>query len=493
MDWRGVVSPADCSLLAADIPLVVAFLVRYNLGMTTMNTPTDTNTLSSYNPSTGELVGTVPVTPVASIDGMIAKAHQAQIAWSALSAQERADMLKPAGEKLLEKAEELGRILSLEQGKPLAEGIGEIKGCGGRMNDEVDEVAKAVAPEVLTDEGVESTIYYDPFGVCATITPWNFPALMPHWTIVPALVAGNTVIVKPSEQTPLIADEYVKVLNEFLPEGVLQIIHGEDDQGKALVAGDVNMIAFTGSKTAGQHIMAAAAPGLKRLILELGSKDPCIVLEGADLEKAVAFVSNNSMRNCGQVCVSTERIYVQDCVKEEFTKMLIAKVGEFKVGDCLAEDSTIGPMVMNEQKTHVLAQIEDAKAKGANVLFGGTPMDGNFVEPTILDNLNHTMDIMTIETFGPVACIQTVKDANEAIELANDTEYGLGAVMFGDEEVVRGISRRSTAGMVGVNRGIGGASGTPWVGARKSGIGYHSGPMGHRQFCQVRVVSTNEG
>ena len=466
-------------------------MVSYNIRMTTMNTPTDTNTLCSYNPSTGELVGTVPVTPVASIDGMIATAHQAAKAWTALSAQERADMLKPAGEKLLEKAEELGRILSLEQGKPLAEGIGEVTGCGSRMNDEVDEVAKAITPEVLTDETVESTIYYDPFGVCATITPWNFPALMPHWTIVPALVAGNTVIVKPSEQTPLIADEYVKVLNEFLPEGVLQIIHGEDDQGKALVAGDVNMIAFTGSKTAGQHIMAAAAPGLKRLILELGSKDPCIVLEGADLEKAVAFVSNNSMRNCGQVCVSTERIYVQDCVKEEFTKMLIAKVGEFQVGDCLAEGSTIGPMVMSEQKTHVLAQIEDAKAKGANVLFGGTPMDGNFVEPTILDNLNHDMDIMTIETFGPVACIQTVKDANEAIELANDTEYGLGAVMFGDEDVVRGISRRSTAGMVGVNRGIGGASGTPWVGARKSGIGYHSGPMGHRQFCQVRVVSTN--
>ncbi len=459
--------------------------------MTTMNTPTDTNTLSSYNPSTGELVGTVPVTPVEQIDPMIAKAHQAQIAWAAMSAQERADMLKPAGEKILERADELGRILSLEQGKPLAEGIGEVTGCGNRMNDEVDEVAKAVQPDVLTDETIESTIYYDPYGVCATITPWNFPALMPHWTIVPALVAGNTVILKPSEQTPLIADEYVKILNEFLPEGVLQIIHGEDDQGKALVAGDVNMIAFTGSKTAGQHIMAAAAPGLKRLILELGSKDPCVVLEGADLDKAAAFCANNSMRNCGQVCVSTERIYVQDTVKDEFMSKLVDLVKEYKVGDCLEEGVTIGPMVMSEQKAHVLAQIEDAKAKGANVVLGGTPMDGNFVEPTILDNLNHTMDIMTIETFGPVACIQTVKDAEEAIELANDTEYGLGAVFFGEEQLVRSLARRSTAGMVGVNKSLGGAKGTPWVGARKSGIGYHSGPLGHRQFCQLRVISTN--
>ncbi len=459
--------------------------------MTTMNTPTTTDTLSSYNPSTGELVGTVPVTPVSEIDGMIAKAHQAQIAWAALSAQERAEMLKPAGEKLLERADELGRILSLEQGKPLAEGIGEVKGCGNRMNDEVDEVVKAMIPDVLTDEAVESTLYYDPFGVCATITPWNFPALMPHWTIVPALVAGNTVILKPSEQTPLIADAYVKILNEFLPEGVLQIIHGEDDQGKALVAGDVNMIAFTGSKTAGQHIMAAAAPGLKRLILELGSKDPCVVLEGADLDKAAAFCANNSMRNCGQVCVSTERIYVQDTIKDEFMSKLVDLVKDYKVGDCLEEGVTIGPMVMREQKAHVLAQIEDAKAKGAKVVLGDTPMDGNFVEPTILDNLNHTMDIMTIETFGPVACIQTVKDAEEAIELANDTEYGLGAVFFGEEQLVRTLARRSTAGMVGVNKSLGGASGTPWVGARKSGIGYHSGPLGHRQFCQLRVVSTN--
>ena len=461
--------------------------------MTTMNTPTDTNTLNSYNPSTGELVGTVPVTPVASIDGMIAKAQDALVSWSALPAQERADMLKPAGEKLIERAEELGKILSLEQGKPLAEGIGEFKGCGTRMNDEVDEVVKAMLPDILRDETVESKMYYDPYGVCAAITPWNFPALMPHWTIVPALVAGNTVILKPSEQTPIIADEYVKILNEFLPEGVLQIIHGEDDQGKALVAGNVDMIAFTGSKNAGQHIMAAAAPGLKRLILELGSKDPCIVLDGADLEAAAAFAANNTFRNCGQVCVSTERIYVQDSIKDEFVSKLTKLTEEFQVGDCLAEDSTIGPMVMKEQKAHVLGQIEDAKGKGAKVLLGDTPMDGNFIVPTILDGMNHDMDIMTTETFGPVACIQTVQDGEEAVRLANDTEYGLGAVIFGEEELVRKLGRKMTAGMIGINRGLGRAEGAPWVGARHSGYGYHSGILGHRQFCQLRIVSTNEG
>lgn len=457
-----------------------------------MNTPTAADTLNSYNPSTGELVGSVPVTPANQVDAVIATARAALPAWQALSAQERADMLKPAGEKLIEKADELGRILSLEQGKPLAEGVGEVTGCGSRMNDEVDEVAKAVQPDILEDEGVKSTLYYDGYGVCAAITPWNFPALMPHWTIVPALVAGNTVVLKPSEQTPLIADEYVKILNEYLPEGVLQIVHGEDDQGKALVAGDVDMIAFTGSKTAGQHIMAAAAPGLKRLILELGSKDPCIVLEGADLEQAAGFAARNSFRNCGQVCVSTERIYVQDSIKDAFVDKLIEETKQFKVGDCLNEEANIGPMVMKEQKEHVIAQVEDAKSKGAKILFGGNPHDGNFVEPTILDGLTHDMEIMTVETFGPIACIATVKDADEAVALANDTEYGLGAVVYGEDTLARKVGRQLTAGMVGVNRSLGGASGSPWVGARKSGIGYHSGPLGHRQFCQLRVVSTNE-
>lgn len=460
--------------------------------MTTMPTQTDTNTLNSYNPSTGEIVGSVPITPVAQIDSIIAKAHAALPAWQALSAQERADMLKPAGKILEERAEELGKLLSLEQGKPISEGIGEVKGCAARMDWESQEVADAVQPEILKSNGIESTIYYDGYGVCATITPWNFPMLMAHWTIVPALVAGNTVVCKPSEQTPLIADEYVKILNQFLPEGVLQIIHGEDDQGKALVAGDVNMIAFTGSKNAGQHIMASAAKGLKRLVLELGSKDPLVVLEGADLDKAAEYGVRNALRNCGQVCVSTERIYVQDSIKDQFVDKLKAQVAEFKVADCHDESARIGPMVMREQKEHVLGQIKDAIDKGANVVMGNEPMDGNFVAPTLLDNCNHDMDIMVVETFGPVVCVQSVSSADEAVKLANDTEYGLGAVVFGEEQLARKVGRQLTAGMIGVNKAIGGASGTPWVGARHSGFSYHSGPMGHRQFCQVRVISTND-
>jgi succinate-semialdehyde dehydrogenase/glutarate-semialdehyde dehydrogenase len=314
--------------------------------------------------------------------------------------------------------------------------------------------------------------------------------LMPHWMVLPALVAGNAVILKPSEETPLIAQVYADVLNEFLPEGVLQVVHGRE-QGPALVKADVDLVAFTGSKATGQAIMREAANGLKRVILELGSKDPLLVLEGADLDKAAEFAARNSFRNCGQVCVSTERIYVDRKLHAEFVAKLAEQAKAFTVGPCDDDAAVIGPMIHAKQKAHVTAQIADAVKKGARVIFGNEPKDGSFISPTVLDAVTHNMDIMTTETFGPVACVMPVGSVDEAVERANDSEYALGGVVFGEESVARAAARRLTAGMIGVNRGIGGSGGTPWVGAKHSGIGFHAGPMGHRQFCQVRVVSTS--
>jgi succinate-semialdehyde dehydrogenase/glutarate-semialdehyde dehydrogenase len=446
-------------------------------------------TLDSINPATGEVVGSVPLTPIAEIPTIVARARAASKAWGAMTARQRADMLRPAGKALADRADELGRLLSREQGKPFAEGIGEVRGCGERLSDEVDEIAKAVEPQVLKGEGVESTIHHDPFGVCAAITPWNFPILMPHWMVLPALVTGNTVVLKPSEETPLIAQAYADVLNQFLPAGVLQVIHGRE-QGPALVKADVDLIAFTGSKATGQAIMREAANGLKRVILELGSKDPLLVLEGADLDKAAEFAARNAFRNCGQVCVSTERIYVDRKLHAAFVAKLAEQAKAFTVGPCDDDKAAIGPMIHAKQKAHVTAQIDDAVKNGAKVVFGNEPRDGSFISPTVLDSVTHAMDIMTTETFGPVACVMPVDSVDEAVERANDSEYALGGVVFGEESVARAAARRLTAGMIGVNRGIGGAGGTPWVGAKQSGIGYHAGPMGHRQFCQVRVVST---
>ncbi|MEM7167508.1 MAG: aldehyde dehydrogenase family protein [Planctomycetota bacterium] len=447
------------------------------------------DTLTSFNPATGEPVGDVPVTPAADVPRIVATARAAAGEWRSLPATERAALLGPAGARLVERSEEIGTLLTREMGKPLREGIGEAKGCGGSLQKFADGVAAALEPDTLEDGRTSSTVYYDPLGVCAAITPWNFPIGMPHSLVVPALVAGNTVVLKPSEETPLVAQAYVDVLNEVLPEGVLQIIHGADEQGKALVNADVDLVAFTGSRETGKKIMESASSGLKRVILELGGKDPMVVLGDADLDKAAEFAAMNSFRNAGQVCVSTERIYVDASVAADFESKVAAHAAEMTVGNGVDEGVQVGPMINARQRDHVLAQIDDACARGARVVYGGSGHHDNFVLPTVLADLDEDLGIMRDETFGPVACVSSFSDEEEAVRLANDTPFGLGAVVFGEPDHAAAVARRLEAGMIGINKGCGGASGTPWVGAKQSGYGYHSSQQGHRQFTQPRVVS----
>ena len=453
-------------------------------------TTATTTTLDSINPATGASIGSVDVTPADHIDAVVAKAHQVQTDWAALTVKERADMLRPVAEALAARADELGDLITAEMGKPQAEGRGEAGYAGTVLPGLLDSLVESLQPEHLDDGSIDTTLYYDPFGVCGVITPWNFPFLMPQQTVVPALVAGNTVVMKPSEETPLVGQAFVDIYNECLPEGVLQIVHGDEAQGKALVQSDVNLIAFVGSRAAGQHILQAAGGGLKRVILELGGKDPMIVLDDASVEDAAEFAVFNSFRNCGQVCVSTERIYVEDGIADDFEQAVLRKVADLKIGDGAEEGTTIGPMVSAQQKSMVLKQLEVAKQQGATVACGDSPLDGNYVTPTVLTGLDHSMDIMREETFGPIACIMRVENEEQALELANDTPYGLGAAVFGsDLERASNVARRMTAGMVGINKGCGGAKGSPWVGAQQSGYGFHGGPHGHRQFTQVRIVS----
>ncbi|MHC4428178.1 MAG: aldehyde dehydrogenase family protein [Planctomycetota bacterium] len=456
-----------------------------------MSTLTTSETvLVSKNPATGEPVGEVPVTPAGQIDAIVQRARAAQPAWAALGLERRAELLRRVGPMLMERAEELGRLLTREMGKPLAEGIGEVKECGNALGATLDEIVEALQPDELADERVTSTIYHDPFGVCAAITPWNFPLAMPHWTVIPALAAGNTVVLKPSEETPLIAQAYVELLLDILPPDVLDVVHGTDAQGKALVAADVDLIAFTGSRHAGKHLLGAASGGLKRVILELGGKDPLIVLDDADIEEAAKFAVRNSFRNAGQVCVSTERIYVHDAVAEPFETAVARLCAEQKIGEGTDEGVTVGPMINKRQRDHVLQQIDEAVEGGARVIAGGTSHPEHFVTPTVLGDVTHEMDIMRTETFGPVACIARFRDDDEAVRLANDTPYGLGAVVFGtDTAKAAEVARRLDAGMIGINKGCGGATGSPWVGAKESGFGFHSGKEGHRHFTQPRVVS----
>ncbi|HEY8145779.1 MAG TPA: aldehyde dehydrogenase family protein [Kofleriaceae bacterium] len=445
--------------------------------------------LESTNPANGEPIGRVPVTPAGAIAGLVERSRAAQTAWRDLGLEGRAERLTAVGRAIGERADKLGHLVTTEMGKPLAEAVGEVKSCADGTPDTLAEVAEAVAPEVLEDGRVRSTIYRDPFGVCACISPWNFPFAMPHWMVLPALATGNTVILKPSEQTPLVGQAYADLLNEFLPPDVLLVVHGDEVQGSALVAADIDLIAFTGSRAAGKHIMAAAAGRLKRVILELGGKDPLLVLEDADLAQAAKFAARNSFRNAGQVCVATERIYVDKKVADQFVDLLVAETRKLSVGSGLDKDTRVGPMVSAQQRDHVLRQIDRAVAMGARVAHGGSGHHGNFVMPTVLVDVRPDMPISQEETFGPVACITPVDGEEEAVRLANDTPYGLGAVVYGGPDRAAKVARRLNAGMIGVNQSVGGAKGTPWVGARESGYGFHSGVDGHRQFCQVRVLS----
>ena len=445
--------------------------------------------LQSYNPATGEVVGEVPVTSADQIPAIVARARIAQVAWGALGLEGRVEVLLKTKELFAERAEAHGELMTREMGKPLKEGIGEAKSLG-MIDHELDEIVSALQPEIVEDGRLRSTIYHDPLGVVGAITPWNFPMSMPAWMILPALAAGNAVVFKPSEETPLCGQAYADVLNEVLPEDVLIVVHGADDQGKAIVQSDVDMIAFTGSREVGKHIMREASGTLKRVVLELGGKDPMIVLEDADIERAAKFAAMNSFRNAGQVCVSTERIFVMDSIAEEFEAALASIASAMSVGDGM-ENSDVGPMVNAQQRDHVLAQVDAAVSAGATVLAGGEGHHDNFVVPTVLGNVTEDMDIACTETFGPVAVGTRVSSVDEAIDKANDTHFGLGAVVYGgDNENTAAVARRLTAGMIGINRPPGGALGTPWVGARQSGFGFHKSPDGHKQFTQTRVLTT---
>jgi acyl-CoA reductase-like NAD-dependent aldehyde dehydrogenase len=445
--------------------------------------------LKSYNPATGEVVGEVPLTPVADIPAIVDRARAAQPAWDALGLEGRADILKKTQSIFQERVQQHGELITTEMGKPIKEGVFEAKSLAWGLDRELDEIVEALEPERVEDGRARSTIYHDPLGVVGAITPWNFPMSMPSWMLIPALAAGNTVVFKPSEETPLCGQAYADALNEVLPEDVLIVVHGADEQGKAIVASNVDMIAFTGSREAGKHILREASGTLKRVVLELGGKDPLIVLDDADVEEAARFAAANSFRNAGQVCISTERIFVLESVAEEFEKALAGIASAMKIGPGL-EGSDVGPMVNAFQRDHVLKQLQAAVASGAKVLAGGNGHHDNYVTPTVLTGVTDDMDIAREETFGPVACVTRVESVEEAVRRANDTEYGLGAVVFGgDEEKAALVARKLTAGMIGVNRAVGGAAGTPWVGARQSGFGFHKSRDGHRQFTQTRVIT----
>ncbi len=444
-----------------------------------------TKMLKSYDPSNNEKLGEVRVATPEEIAEKVNQAHKAGTEWTALGLDDRLAVIERAWARAESYIPELANVMAREMGKDIQRAGGETNGTvhgGPYIAREAREALKS-----RTAAG-GTTVEYRPLGVAAVISPWNYPLAMANNLIVPALMAGNTVVFKPSEETPLVADLFVEILNRVMPPDVLQIIHGNGEQGKLLVESPVNMIAFTGSQAVGKEIMARASRDLKRLVMELGGNDPMIVLEDADINAAARFAVGNAFENAGQMCISTERIYVDQKIADRFEARVIEIASQYRTGPWNMPGVNIGPMVNKTQHETVVRHIEDAEKKGARILLGGSEQIPPYIEPTVISGMTADMIMENEETFGPVVAMSRFKTADEAVERANKSCYGLGAVVFGQKDAEKTASRME-AGMVGINQGVGGGGGVPWVGAKQSGFGFHGSLDGHRQFAQVRVIS----
>ncbi len=441
--------------------------------------------LESYNPATGEPIGHVEITTDNQINEIVERGNRAGKKWSTITTDERLEIITEAYNSLEPYQEELSKLLSMEMGKDIRRSSGEVSGTifGGSW------IAQSVHSALKTKAlGSGSFIEYKALGVVAVISPWNYPLAMANNLIVPALMAGNAVVFKPSEETPLIAKRFVELLNEKLPKDVLNIVYGDGEQGQKLVESDIHLIAFTGSQAVGKSIMSTASGSLKRLIMELGGNDPMIVLEDANLEQAARFAAGSSFENAGQMCISTERIYVHESVADRFEVMVSQIASQYIIGPWDMPGVNIGPIINKKQHSKILKHLADAKEKGANFLFGSVEQESPYIYPVVLSGMTEDMLMEQTETFGPIIAISRFNELERVIERANNSSYGLGAVVFGKEDAQR-VADELEAGMIGINQGVGGAGDAPWVGAKQSGFGFHGSPEGHRQFTQVRVVN----
>jgi len=442
------------------------------------------NTLKSFDPSNGELLGEFPLSNKEKINDTLRQAKIATKSWKQLSMPERVQHVKAAYAQIEPEAGRLAELLSREMGKDINRASGEVDGAIYSAAYYADETMAALQTRSVS-RGTE--LHYKALGVVAVISPWNYPVMMANNLIVPALVAGNCVILKPSEETPLIAQAFYEHLVRHLPDGVFNLLHGDGEVGKMLVESDVDLIAFTGSQAVGKDIMARSASKLKRLVMELGGNDPMIVMANTNIERAARFAVASSFENAGQMCTSTERIYVDEAIADEFEQMVVNIASQYKVGAWDEPGVNIGPIINARQHGKIIEHIRDAIEKGGKCLLGGIEQPERYIHPTVISHVTSEMKMAQEETFGPIVSITRYSNIEQAITLANDSDYGLGAVVFGTEGA-EAVAHQLEAGMIGINQGPGGSGDAPWVGAKQSGFGFHGSAEGHRQFAQVTVL-----
>lgn len=448
------------------------------------------------NPATEEVVDTVPNGSPADALKAIEAANTAFKDWRWMPALERCDMMQEAARKLRARLGEFAELLTLEEGKPLPEHEEELEWTIGTL-DYYAGLARNYRGRVVPPAARSqfNFVLKEPYGAVACIVPFNYPFLLMIWKVAPALAAGNTVIIKPSSHTPLATLRLAEVVFDHFPPGVVNVVTGRGNRvGDVLVEHPhVPVIAFTGSTGVGQHIAALGARRIKRLHLELGGKDPFVIAPDADVETSVEAVAYAALINAGQVCTSTERVYVPREMAETFTGALVDYVRGLRLGPGLERTTDMGPMAAPGYRATVDEHVADARSRGARVLTGGNRPArferGWFYEPTVLVNVDHSMKCMREETFGPTIPIMTYRTFDEAIELANDSEYGLGAVIrTNDARLAKRFFEEVRAGTVWINDPLTDNYAGPFGGMKMSGNARELGEEGLESFLETKHV-----
>ena len=448
------------------------------------------------NPFNQEIIAYVPDSDKNDIDKAVSAAKTAYKDWHIMSAGDRRDLMRELATKSRENSKELAKTISMEMGKPLPEALDEIDTIAdfleyyGELSR--DEVGRIVAP---VETKTMSLVRYESVGVVGCIIPWNYPLALMGWKLAPALAAGNTVVMKPSEITPLSILHWCRIIDSVLPPGVINVVTGYGQSaGEPIVRHpDVPVVTFTGSVATGKKIASLAADNLKKVSLELGGKDPMIICDDADIEIAAQGASWGGFVNAGQVCTSIERVYVFESVIDQFTEAIIEEAKKVVLGNPMDPNTDIGPMASKAQQEKAIQKVEQAVSDGARLLAGGNvPKDfenGYFYQPTVLDKIKPNMEIVTEETFSPVLPIQKVSSIEEAIQQSNDSIYGLGCSIFTND-----IDRALTAaddiksGTVCINSPLMENIAAPFGGMKQSGIGREHGKEALDEFREAKHI-----